>query len=977
MRRNEARSRPLSMFMKRIILLSLAATSLAPAQLPVNYQLDNDWLLHSSEFKAQINADEQNKTITLSNGLITRTIDTRLGTTIAYKNEMTGESIIRAVEPDGSITIDGTTYPIGGPAGKRNKAFLTEAWLKSMQLRKDALVLTGYQISEPAERLQWKRVRHHAPDVTWPPKGKVLRLDYRFPPISTGPSADHTSQPSDLGRTRIFTDTFDKLDTGKGAWTVHATPSYPRANFSNEGKPGEIYTLPHSSVVADHPIAKDVRLLEATIHTGTDNSTSWGPGIGLVFKNNRVIKFNIRPMGDATMSRPTLGIYDGQRELSRVSGKDKINIEKSITLRARLDEGSLYFDARQDGKVWKHYRKVTIPADWGMPILFRVGKLAKDGGLSDAANATNPSSLPKPIRLRVQRVAFYSAFDSKKATAINTQPDALKNLKLSVYYELYDGIPGLSKWITLTNNTPKPINVDKFAAETLSVVEYTNTVEQRQGVVIEPPRVLHLETDMAFGGFTHRNANSHTIHWLADPEYETQVNWSKKSPCFLKVSPTFGPDQTIKPKATFETFRVFELVYDSEDRERRGLSLRRLYRTVAPWVTENPLMLHCKSSNEKVIKNAIDQAQATGFEMVILSFGSGFNAENDHPDYLKKWKNINDYAMKKGIHLGSYSLYSSRSAGKGNDIVAPTGMKVIHGRCPAITSPWGQTYIKKLYNLFEKTNFLVFENDGTYPGSVDITARPPLQKGITDSRWVHWKIWTDFYKYLRSKGVYMNLPDYYFLSGSNKCGMGYREVNWSLPRAEQRIHTRQNIFDGTWDKTPSMGWMFVPLTQYHGGGAAATIEPLNQHLPHYRMMMMSNLGLGIQACYRGTRLYDTPETLRMVKSTVDWFKKHRTILESDLIHGRRADGLDLDWMLHVNPSRPSKERALLSIYNPTDHAITKEIQVPLYYAGLENTAMVQVGDTPAKTITLDQHARTKLKITVPAQGVTTAIFKAK
>ena len=30
-----------------------------------------------------------------------------------------------------------------------------------------------------------------------------------------------------------------------------------------------------------------------------------------------------------------------------------------------------------------------------------------------------------------------------------------------------------------------------------------------------------------------------------------------------------------------------------------------------------------------------------------------------------------------------------------------------------------------------------------------------------------------------------------------------------------------------------MGWMMVPLTEYHGGGAAATIEPLHEHLAHY------------------------------------------------------------------------------------------------------------------------------------------------
>ena len=81
---------------------------------------------------------------------------------------------------------------------------------------------------------------------------------------------------------------------------------------------------------------------------------------------------------------------------------------------------------------------------------------------------------------------------------------------------------------------------------------------------------------------------------------------------------------------------------------------------------------------------------------------------------------------------------------------------------------------------------------------------------------------------------------------------GYREVD---ARAQQVIHTRQNIFDGT-VQAPRMR-MFVPLTQYHGGGAAATVEPLDQHLEHYTAMLAGNLGAGVQACYRGPRLYDT------------------------------------------------------------------------------------------------------------------------
>ena len=158
----------------------------------------------------------------------------------------------------------------------------------------------------------------------------------------------------------------------------------------------------------------------------------------------------------------------------------------------------------------------------------------------------------------------------------------------------------------------------------------------------------------------------------------------------------------------------------------------------------------------------------------------------------------------------------------------------------------------------------------------------------------------DFYQWCRGRGVYLNVPDWYFLTGSTKSAMGYRKVNWSLPRERQILLGRQNIFDGTWWKTPSMGRMFVPLTEYHGGGAAATLEPLRAHLEAYGAHLAQNFGAGVQACYRSPRLYDTDETQAVVKKWVDFYKKYRPILDSDIIHVRRPDGRDVDCILHVN-----------------------------------------------------------------------------
>ncbi len=537
------------------------------------------------------------------------------------------------------------------------------------------------------------------------------------------------------------------------------------------------------------------------------------------------------------------------------------------------------------------------------------------------------------------------------------------NVTVSVHYELYDGVPVFCKWISVQNDSNAAIKIDRFTSEILAVVEHANWVEKREGVDLPRPQSIHVETDFAFGGFNYENASRHTVHWQNDPEYTTQVNYLKQTPCLLVVQPTYGPAQTVPPGGNFESHRAFELIYDSTDRERRGLSLRKMYRTIAPWVTENPLMHHMRIAQPDLVKTAIDQAAEVGFEMVILSFGSGFNMENDSPVYLNLWKEIADYARQKNVEIGSYSLLSSRKIGDGNDIVSPEGTKPTHGNCPALTSEWGQAYFKKLYAFFEQTGFTLLEHDGSYPGDVDVTPRPPYQTGIDDSRWVQWRKISDFYKWCKATGIYLNVPDYYYLAGSNKCGMGYREVNWSLPRAMQVIHTRQNIYDGTWNKTPSMGWMFVPLSQYHGGGAAATIEPLEQHLDHYGRMIDSNLGLGVQACYRGPRLFDSATTRDMIKRKVDWFKRYRHILESDVIHGRRADGRDLDWMLHVNPNLEHK--GMLLVYNPLDTPVNKTILVNLYYTGIDNSANLSNEDGNL-TLELDRKYNVRIPVSVPA-----------
>ena len=60
--------------------------------------------------------------------------------------------------------------------------------------------------------------------------------------------------------------------------------------------------------------------------------------------------------------------------------------------------------------------------------------------------------------------------------------------------------------------------------------------------------------------------------------------------------------------------------------------------------------------------------------------------------------------------------------------------------------------------------------------------------------------------------------------------MGYNEGQYSLPRWMDLSISRQGFFDDTFQKTPTEGWMFLPLDVYHGGGDAAKFEPLSKNI---------------------------------------------------------------------------------------------------------------------------------------------------
>lgn len=550
----------------------------------------------------------------------------------------------------------------------------------------------------------------------------------------------------------------------------------------------------------------------------------------------------------------------------------------------------------------------------------------------------------------------------------------LKGFEAEIIYEMYDGLPVIAKQLRLHNGTGRKIVLDSFRSEILGTAEVESAVDERAFRNWRLPLIDFL-SDYSFHGMDATTA-SQTVAWLPDPAYTSQVNYELKMPAMVASTPPIGPALELPPGETFESFRTCAVVHDSTDRERQGLALRRAQRALAPWATENPVMMHVRSAETKVFRNAVDQCAEVGFEMIIYTFGSGLNMEDTRPEYIARIKADVDYAHSKGIEVGAYSLLASRRVNDAEDVINPKTGKpggAIFGNSPCLCSRWGDEYFRRIRTFIEQTGLDLLEHDGSYPGDVCASTNHPGHRGLEDSQWSQWKRISEFYQWCRARGVYLNVPDYYFLAGSSKTGMGYRESNWSLPRERQIILGRQNIFDGTWTKAPSMGWMFVPLVEYQGGGAAATLEPLHEHLDAYAAHLANNFGAGVQACYRGPRLYDTDETKATVAKWVGWFKKHREILESDLIHVRRPDGRDIDYFLHVNPALPTK--AFVVFYNPLKTAASRTVHLPLYYAGLNHEVTIREQDGPVQRGTLDRLDHLDLPVQLEPAGITWFSFE--
>ena len=265
----------------------------------------------------------------------------------------------------------------------------------------------------------------------------------------------------------------------------------------------------------------------------------------------------------------------------------------------------------------------------------------------------SPKSSSWPPKGLTLKVKFHAAGSAKLEHA---------NVVVYLNYEMYVGIPLLAKWVTVEYDGNSPVVVDKV------IVEYLSTQKPYALFSYAPePRPWEHGTG-ATGSWLYVTSNDpHGVScsWEYEPTGEKgpPADYGADEPslnCSYSIGPGVVMANTSLDKfntlSQFDSFRVFELITDSTDRERVSLSRHRLTRLLAPQTQENPIFFHGTDSTPQGFKIAVQQMVEVGFEMFIYSFGAGFHMEHTDSNYIQQIAEQVKFAKNLGVEAGGYVL---------------------------------------------------------------------------------------------------------------------------------------------------------------------------------------------------------------------------------------------------------------------------------------------------------------------------------
>ena len=501
-----------------------------------------------------------------------------------------------------------------------------------------------------------------------------------------------------------------------------------------------------------------------------------------------------------------------------------------------------------------------------------------------------------------------------KAVLLHYSAEGLPSV--TVRYEIYDGMPVMMKRLTVHNGGKAAVTIDNIAVDVLKITDNRDT--------------LFVDSDYdSTTDFLGLDLQKYAKHY-ARYRYDT-----------LEVAPLQRMNVKLMPGESLDSIVSYELLFGTAYYEQRLIEVKEMYRRIAPWCTDNVSFFHLISNSPRTIRKVVDQCKEIGIEMIIQSFGSGVNMESGNERYLERIKKAYDYGHSKGIRMGAYTLAYVKNYRpvKGDEALNHNGSHI----CRCLATDWSKQYMKNVLRFIDRTGADAVEIDGPYGMLMCAGGKTHNHDDFTDSQYKQWKASVvDWYREIKKRGVYINAPDWHFLNGTNRSGVGYEEIAFSERRSEQLVTSRIYYYKGTFSKNPSQGWGFLPLNVYHGGGKDAQFFPTAQNAFEFDWAMAQIVASGVWPTIRGKKAYDSEKGKEIFTKWTTLYKKYRRVLNGITVHFMppRIDTADpsrttcMDAIMNQLPT--GDVRGFVMFFNQTDAERTEDITLPVYYTGLSD-----------------------------------------
>lgn len=501
-----------------------------------------------------------------------------------------------------------------------------------------------------------------------------------------------------------------------------------------------------------------------------------------------------------------------------------------------------------------------------------------------------------------------------KAVLLHYSAEGLPSV--TVRYEIYDGMPVMMKRLTVHNGGKAAVTIDNMAVDVLKITDNRDT--------------LFVDSDYdSTTDFLGLDLQKYAKHY-ARYRYDT-----------LEVAPLQRMNVKLMPGESLDSIVSYELLFGTAYYEQRLIEVKEMYRRIAPWCTDNVSFFRLISNSPRTIRKVVDQCKEIGIEMIIQSFGSGVNMESGNERYLERIKKAYDYGHSKGIRMGAYTLAYVKNYRpvKGDEALNHDGSHI----CRCLATDWSKQYMKNVLRFIDRTGADAVEIDGPYGMLMCAGGKTHNHDDFTDSQYKQWKASVvDWYREIKKRGVYINAPDWHFLNGTNRSGVGYEEIAFSERRSEQLVTSRIYYYKGTFSKNPSQGWGFLPLNVYHGGGKDAQFFPTAQNAFEFDWAMAQIVASGVWPTIRGKKAYDSEKGKEIFTKWTTLYKKYRRVLNGITVHFMppRIDTADpsrttcMDAIMNQLPT--GDVRGFVMFFNQTDAVRTEDITLPVYYTGLSD-----------------------------------------